>query len=227
MKNVLIVPCVTKVLNTIFDYDQSCCMINCVMAISNLRFSQFDNIFFVLYKEIDEKYKISQKINADIMRLGSIPNKIKIVTVDKMTSSPAETVYTVIETISSIYKNEDFSVFIKDADNMFHNSNVPYDNALFVASLEDMELVDPIHKSYVKLDEQGFVTNCIERRVISDKFIAGGYSFRSANIYKEAYDALKTNHEKFYISDIVFWLILNKNEKFLPVEAELFTDFNI
>ena len=79
----------------------------------------------------------------------------------------------------------------------------------------------------MKTDEQGFVTNCIEKRVISDKFIAGGYCFRTAHMFKEAYEALKNYNNTFYISDIIYWLILNKDEKFLPVEAKDFLDFNI
>ena len=226
MKNILIVPCVTDKLNVIFEYDKNTCMMNCVRSVSNIDVSQFDGIFFVLYKKLDMQYKISEKISVDVSRLHNISDKVDFIKLDVITDTPAETVYKAIASISNIY-NEDFTVFIKDADNMFLNSIAPSDNALMVASLEETSLVDPIHKSYVKLDEQGFVTNCIEKRVISDKFIAGGYSFRSSNIYKEAYEELKNSHSNFYISDIVFWLILNRNEKFRPIEADVFTDFNI
>ena len=46
-------------------------------------------------------------------------------------------------------------------------------------------------------------------------------------MFKEEYEALKNYNNTFYISDIIYWLILNKDEKFLPVEAEDFLDFNI
>ena len=97
------------------------------------------------------------------------------------------------------------------------------------ASLEKLGLVDPVHKSYLNVDEQGFITNAIEKRVISDKFIAGGYSFESAVDYITAYDALNelNNGEKFYVSDIIYWLILNRNVKFMPLDVEEFVDLNI
>lgn len=223
MKKTMIVPCLSKTLNKVFDHNEANCAINCVYAISEMDVTCFDEIYFVVLAEMDEKYHLTEKICADMGRLLYYKGEFKVLRLPNMTSSPAETVYRALQAIGA----KDRTLFIKDGDNLFYNQNIPTTNAIITASLEEQTLVDPIHKSYVHLDEQGFITNAIEKRVISDQFIAGGYSFSDAKKYVEAYEELKKISNKFYISDVIFWLILNKNEKFLPVRAKEFTDFNI
>lgn len=224
MIRTLIIPCLTLEINPVFEYDNDICTINCVKAISGMNLSDIDEIYFIILKEMDDYYHLADKISVEVKRTIDCENiKYKIITLDGMTSSPAETVYKALEIIGNINNR---SLFIKDADNTFKIEYMPNDNALITASLEELTLVDTMHKSYIKLDEQGFVTNCIEKRVVSDKFIAGGYIFRDASLFIKAYDALNRISNKFYISDIIFWLILNKNEKFMPVKAMDFKDFN-
>ena len=72
--------------------------------------------------------------------------------------------------------------------------------------------------------------NIIEKRVVSNLFNCGGYSFTDAALFKTAYEALLgyediANH--MYISHIIYWLILNKKIKFRPVEATYYEDFEI
>ena len=223
MKKTMIVPCLTKETGVVFGHNDETCSINCVYAISEMSISDFDEIYFAVLSEMDETYHLTEKISADMNRLPSFTGDFRVIRIPLMTQSPAETVYRAIQSIGSDYR----SLFIKDGDNMFSNQSIPFGNAVMTSSLEETTLVDPVHKSYVKLDEQGFITNAIEKRVISDKFIAGGYSFENANDFKEAYEGLKNISDKFYISDVIFWLILNKNAKFLPVKAKDFKDFNV
>jgi hypothetical protein len=96
--------------------------------------------------------------------------------------------------------------------------------------LENTPIVDPQHKSYVSVDDQNFVVNIIEKRVVSNLFNCGGYSFTDASLFKTAYESLLgyediANH--MYISHIIYWLILNKKIKFRPVEATYYEDFEI
>lgn len=223
MKKTMIVPCLTKEPGIVFGHNDETCSINCVYAISEMNISDLDEIYFIVLSEMDETYHLTEKISADMGRLPAFKGIFRIIRIPLMTSSPAETVYRALQSIGT----EGRALFIKDADNMFFNQSLPFTNAVMTSSLEETTLVDPMHKSYVKLDEQGFITNAIEKRVISDQFIAGGYSFEKADDFKEAYEALKKISPKFYISDVIFWLILNKNAKFMPVKAKGFKDFNI
>lgn len=222
----LIMPLMTNFENSVvFTYSADKCMIRCVDALLSLNtlLEKFDEIYFVINENVDSHWNLQQKISADMSRLYC--TNYKFIVLPKMTSSPAETVYNAL----SIIGCDNRTIFIKDGDNKFilDKSDMLFDNYVVTASLEKQTFVDPQHKSYVKTDEQGFITNCIEKRIISDKFIAGGYSFRDANLFKIGYDSLKKYCTSFYISDIIYWLILNKNEKFLPIEINNFLDFNI
>lgn len=224
-KHILIVPCATRRTDVEFAYDKEECLINCVRAMSYINLCTIDEVYFVVISDKNDQYRLSQKIIADCTRLDNIDGKVHIINIQK-TNTSADTVYTALKRICGDNK-ADIQLYIKDADNMCYNT-MPLDgNEILCGSLEDMSLVDPQHKSYIKLDEQGFITNAIEKRVISDRFIAGGYNFDNANDFIEAYESLKKTTEKFYISDIVFWLILNRDLKFRPVMATKFNDFNI
>lgn len=221
-KRTLILPLVASGTSTVFRYDNDRCMINCVDALSSLNISKFDEIYIILDENVDKILKLQEKISADMSRIDSCD--FKFILLPKMTSSPAETIYNALCEIGW----EDRMIFIKDGDNKFRFYNMLDDgNYIMTSSLEQLEIVDPQHKSYVRLDEQGFVTNCIEKRIISDKFIAGGYCFRNAELFKEAYEELKKYNKTFYISDIIYWLVLNKEEKFRPVYVDNFRDFNL
>ena len=61
-------------------------------------------------------------------------------------------------------------------------------------------------------------------------FNCGGYTFNDANDFVNGFEALLefediSNH--MYISHIIYWLILNKNIKFRPIEAIDYEDFEI
>lgn len=223
MKHIMIVPCATTRTDVEFAYDAEMCRINCVRAISEIDINSINEIYFVILAGMDEEYHLTEKIGADFRRFTNYYGKMNVMRLPYPTSSPAETIYKALQAIDT----DNAQVFIKDADNMCMNKLPLKDNEVYCASLENIDKVDPMHKSYIKLDEQGFITNAIEKRVISDRFIAGGYSFNYASDYIEAYNALKNITDKFYISDILFWLILNRNAKFMPVSAKDFKDFNI
>lgn len=228
MKRVLIVPLMTTdVKATEFQYTDS--FINCVYALHKIRLQSFDKIVFVVDIMLEGYFNLSSKIYTDMYRLHcNCP--IEVFMPNKSTKSMAETVYVTIQNLLTDCEfTENISIFIKDGDNYISLADVPDGNYVTSASLEKLEFVDPVHKSYLNVDEQGFIINAIEKRVISDKFIAGGYSFESVYDYLTAYKALDelNNGEKFYVSDIIYWLILNKNLKFMPIDVEEFVDLNI
>lgn len=201
--------------------------LNCIRALHGIDLSRIDQIYFVISESIDYMFSLSDLINADMKRLVREIGDDVSYTIVKLASdatySPAETVHNAIQQIGL----EDCQILIKDGDNAIYAPNIPKYNFVTSYSLECCDLVDPTHKSYIKTDEQGYVTNCIERRVISDKFIAGMYSFRDVSLFMKSYEALKSNNESFYISDMIYWLILNTNEQFRPVDTQMFVDFNL
>lgn len=211
-----------------FQYDNKTGKINCIKSIEGLKLSYIDTfsrIYFIILSKHEEKYHVSQKIMLSVK--NSMLNGIECVFtfLDKPTSSQAETIYTEI-------KKYDIKgpIFIKDADNMcILNSNLKK-NSVLVYPLENTPIVDPQHKSYVAIDDQNFVVNIIEKKVVSNLFNCGGYSFNSALDFIEAYEAVQmfediTSH--MYISHIIYWLILNKKLKFRPIEAVGYEDFEI
>ena len=211
-----------------FQYDNKTGKINCIKSIEGLKLSYIDTfsrIYFIILSKHEEKYHVSQKIMLSVK--NSMLNGIECVFtfLDKPTSSQAETIYTEI-----IRHNIKGPIFIKDADNMCILNSELKKNSVLVYPLENTPIVDPQHKSYVAIDDQNFVVNIIEKKVVSNLFNCGGYSFNSALDFVEAYEAVQmfediTSH--MYISHIIYWLILNKKLKFRPIEAVGYEDFEI
>ena len=226
----LIVPMVsTKNKNTVpleFQYDNNTGQINCIKALEGIDLSMFTKIYFVMLYEHELKYHIAEKVTvARKFNKKLLDTEIIFKFLDTPTSSQAETIYNTI-----IEYNIEGPIFIKDADNTCTCDGQIKGNTVLVYPLENTPIVDPQHKSYVNVDDQNFVVNIIEKRVVSNLFNCGGYSFTDASLFKTAYESLLgyediTNH--MYISHIIYWLILNKKIKFRPVEATYYEDFEL
>ena len=228
--NNLIVPMVCKCSNKMpleFQYNDNGEM-KCIEALSEMSLLTFDNIYFAMSLETALCWDLQDKLTIGIGRLRQdmrIRQDTKVYyVVLKPTSSQAETIY---ETIKS-HKIKG-SIFIKDADNKFTIKTTPTDNSVCLFSLENCNIVDPQHKSYVTIDDNMFVTNMIEKRVVSNYFNCGGYSFKDVNDFVEGYEFCKKfeKNEHMYLSHIIYYLILFKKMIFKPVMAESYTDFAI
>ena len=226
----LIVPMVSvKSKDTVpleFKYDNNTGQINCIKALEGIDLSMFTKIYFVMLYEHELKYHIAEKITVARKFNKKLLNiEIIFKFLDIPTSSQAETIYNTI-----VEYDIKGPIFIKDADNTCTCDGQIKGNTVLVYPLENTPIVDPQHKSYVNVDDQNFVVNIIEKRVVSNLFNCGGYSFTDAALFKTAYEALLgyediVNH--MYISHIIYWLILNKKVKFRPVEATYYEDFEI
>jgi len=227
----LIVPMINtsnKYLNKLpieFQYDNNTGEINCIKSIKGINIDLITDIYFVILKSHQDKYNISDKIDVAIDKCVLRNINYKFLFLDEPTSSQAETVYTVINQY-----NIEGSILIKDADNMCVLEDPILNNSVLVYNLENTPIVDPQHKSYIAVDDQNFITNIIEKRIISNLFNCGGYFFENVKDYIQGYEALLNfedinNH--MYISHIIYWLILNKNIKFRPIEAIDYEDFEI
>jgi len=208
-----------------FQYDNITGLMNCIKSIEGLNVNLFKDIYFAILKKHEDKYHIMDKISTLIehSKLKNIKCYFRIF--EYPTSSQAETIYQMITN----FKIEG-PIFIKDADNMCICNNEILGNTVLVYPLENTPIVDPQHKSYVAVDDQNFVTNIIEKKVISNLFNCGGYSFNLAQDYIDAYEAVQEFEDiasHMYISHIIYWLILNKNLKFRPIEAIGYEDFEI
>ena len=209
-----------------FRFDNETGEMNCIKVLKNIDTSKFTKIIFVILKEHNDKYNVYDKIESAMTRFNE-HNRIdyNVSVLFKPTSSQVETVY---QTINKYHITG--NIFIKDADNMCKIPSIIKGNSLLIYNIENLPIVDPQHKSYITLDEQNFVTNIIEKRVVSPIFNCGGYSFERAEDFIDAYNAIKKYenvNEHLYISHCIYWLILNKNLKFRPTQATYYEDFEI
>lgn len=205
-------------------------IMKCIHSLIALDITQFTDIVFVILKKHDELYNIKNKITTELKRQNPqyeyILKKcnIKFVIADQPTRSQAETVFNTIKQL-----NITGPIFIKDADNQC-NCSVKPGNTILTYPIEELEIIDPQHKSYVDVDEQNFVTNIIEKRVISGLISSGGYGFSDAELFVDGYQNVLNFSEglyHIYISHIIYWLILFRNEKFRPVNVSYYDDYKV
>ena len=139
---------------------------------------------------------------------------------DNPTSSQAETVAQAIR-----INNIEGVVFIKDADCYFSTDEILPQNGVAIYALENLPIVDPQHKSYVAVDDMFYVTNIIEKRVVSHFFSAGGYCFEDAGEFCRYYDKLK-DYTPLYLSHIIYSMLLDK-KIFRPIEIDDYKDWSV
>ena len=75
--------------------------------------------------------------------------------------------------------------------------------------VENLEWVNPQHKSYVQVDDMFYITNIIEKKIISHYFCAGGYCFEKVDDYCKYYESLQDNDD-LYLSHIIYSMLLDK-----------------
>ena len=116
------------------------------------------------------------------------------------------------------------AIFVKDADCFFRAEVYP-ENGVAVYPLEQLELVDPRHKSYVAVDDLQHVTNIIEKRVVSHLFNAGGYCFEDVETFLKAYEKY-ASLGPIYLSHLIYAMLLD-GEFFRPIQVKEYNDWNI
>lgn len=90
---------------------------------------------------------------------------------------------------------------------------------------EELELVDPRHKSYVAVDDMQHVTNIIEKRVVSHLFNAGGYCFEDVAKFLKVYDKYASLGH-VYLSHLIYAMLLD-GDLFRPIQVKEYNDWNI
>lgn len=192
-------------------------ILRCVSSILGLNLDVFNKIYFTVLKKHVDIYDIDTLLKLQLKRLNL--NNAEIVILEHSTQSQAETIVKTIE-----QKSIEGAVFIKDAD-VFFEAEVYPENGIAVYPLEELELVDPKNKSYVSVDDMQYVTNIIEKRVISHLFNAGGYCFEDVADFLISYNQNK-HLEPLYLSHLIYAMLLERN-LFRPIRVNNYNDWNI
>lgn len=189
----------------------------CVKSVLGLNLETFDNIYFTILRKHAEAFDIDSLLRLQFRRLGL--DNVHIVILEEPTATQAETIVRTIEK-----EKITGAIFVKDADCFFRAEVYP-ENGVAVYPLEQLELVDPRHKSYVAVDDMQHVTNIIEKRVVSHLFNAGGYCFEEVAKFLKAYDRY-TSLGPVYLSHLIYALLLD-GDLFRPIQVKEYNDWNI
>ena len=91
---------------------------------------------------------------------------------------------------------------------------------IYIAKHESLKKLGA--KSFVVANDQGIITDIVEKEVVSDTFCIGGYKFDSAMDYISAYERLSTTREVF-VSDVIGYCI-SYGKLFTVKETENYVD---
>lgn len=191
----------------LYDYKHEMMLMNAVKPY--LKY----NVTVGILQEHEEKYQVSNFIRHDF------GDSIHIVILEKPTSGPAETVAKIIQERG--LKNE--SIFIKDCDSFFEHE-VTDGNYVCISNIKDHEILKKLSsKSFVVCNENGIITDIIEKNVVSDTFCVGGYKFESAKLFIDAFNSLQTNCNELFVSNVIEEC-LDHNILFTKKDVSNYTD---
>ena len=177
-----------------------------------------DDIYLIYLKEHQDKYSFKGGLERNLAEYNL---KINFIELSEPTPNQVQTVREGLKKIGG-----DFSFLIKDCDNQFYFDLGDLDgqegeNFVCYVDLEKVNNSDPSSKSYVVVDEFGYVSNIAEKKIISNKFCCGAYHFKSS----EAFLNIKPRTEpNWYISDIIFILSL-EGASFKAVQCSGYEDW--
>lgn len=187
-------------------------------AISGLNLDFFDQIFFIVLKEHEDKNQFTKGFLRELGELD-ILDKSSIVYLEEQTASQSETVYRAIKD-----HNIEGFIFIKDSDGYYECNLTEECNQVAYFDLNDMDGINARTKSYVDLDSNGIITNIVEKQVISSTFSCGGYGFADTQDFCNTYEKLASMEGECYISNIIYDMILS-GSKFYGTPTTDFKDW--
>lgn len=187
-----------------------------VEAIKGIDLQNVSRICVIGLSEHNEKFRLVETLSTQFESLG-LKDKISFVLLDEPTRNQPETV------AAGIRQGKiEGPIYIKDSDNFFRHTPRP-GNSVAGYDLHKIERVNARSKSYFEFNADGFITNIVEKRIVSSKFCAGAYSFESAALYLKYYEALSKNTD-LYLSHIIYGMILDKLG-FSHTEVEEYIDW--
>ena len=185
-------------------------------SIKGLNLDSFDKIYFVAQKSHQEKYGFTEGF---INEFYEIKDKIEFVLLDHSTNSQPETVYECIQKVG--IKG---AILVKDSDNFFE-ANVKSDgNYVCYFDLNDRDDLNARNKSYLQFDVNGYISNIVEKKVVSSTFSVGGYGFDSADEFCEYFKSCVKLQPELYMSNVIFEMLLH-DKKFTGIKTSDYEDW--
>ncbi len=177
--------------------------------------SKVSSIVVVGLKEHDEKYHTCDILNKQFTKLG-IQGLLRLVMIEKSFSQP--------DTVSQGIKALGIKgpVLIKDSDNFFIHEVKP-GNFICYAQIADLDRGNPTNKSYLVMNEAGFVINIVEKKLISDCFCCGAYGFTEASQFVDVFERCKGVTD-LYISHLIYQMIL-EGQSFVGCKVKGYLDW--
>lgn len=185
-------------------------------AISGLNLEQFDAIYITMLKKHVVQYGFEEYVLRQF-NLEGLGNKIKLVLLDSPTRNQPETVALTIEKENIIG-----AVVVKDADNHFECKLKP-GNFLCTYPLDALTNVSPADKSYIDVDDNSFITNIVEKKIISRWFCTGAYGFEDSMLFVKYFKKYQ-KYKQLYISHLIYGMLLD-NINFSPVSVINYLDW--
>jgi len=186
-------------------------------ALDEIQGIELKDVVITILKEHEEKYDIIRGLRENI------GPEINIVILDEPTKSQSETIY---QTIKKANINESF--LVKDSDNVF-NLEKPEEEFSYIcySNLQEYSEINPANKSYIIMNEQGAITDIVEKNIVSQTFNVGGYYFAKTSDFIQAYENLvkKESDKELYLSNLVQYLVLNKKEVFFGKKITEYFDW--
>lgn len=198
----------------IFEKTPNGCIL-LIESINRLPLNNFSRIIVAIQETIEKIYHIKELILSEIASLN-YNGQFEVLILKKDTKNEPETVTEVIKEYG--VKGP---ILVKDADNFF-TSDFINGNGVCVYSLDKLEYVSPASKSYVEIDDYQYISNIIEKKIISRYFCTGGYFFENAEKFIEYCNQANSNSD-LYMSHIIFLMLLDKN-MFRPIFVKKFID---
>jgi len=188
----------------------------CVESILGLNLDKFEKIYFTYLQEHDDLYNVTEALNRCLSK-NSLLEKSEYLIIDG-SESQSETVYKTIKA-----KHLKGSIMIKDSDGYFKVEIESDDNQVIYLSLNEVDEIVPVSKSYIQTNKDGNVTKIVEKKVISENFCCG-YGFKSATEFCRYYEQAFDYTTECYISDVIHKM-LDSGEKFVSKKATEFIDW--
>ena len=132
---------------------------------------------------------------------------ILTVVIPEVTRGPADTVYQILKGKSQ----QEGAFLIKDCDSFFQHE-IRDGNYVCVTQVSEHDvLINLGGKSFIVSNEQGIITDIVEKQVISDKFCVGGYKFDSMQEYIKTFEKIVSHNiqKEVFVSHIIQDMLLN------------------
>ena len=178
----------------------------------------FDKIIFTFLQEHEDTYSFFDCFKKELKRLGLF-EKSDFCILHERTNNQPHTVYNTI-----VNKNLSGFIFVKDCDSYYETILTKKDNQVCYHDLNKIKDINAISKSYIEFDSNQYITNIVEKQIISSYFNVGGYGFACAQTFAGAYEALNNNSTNFYLSHVIYKMMLD-NHKFFAQETNNFKDW--